>query len=162
MNTFIPLAHLYKFQKDFCSHLLPLCFHLYPGAFFCLLCNIKLVPWILWNVEGQFWPEYGQFWQMLARVEPNWRKSFSLKIVFPGWSPLFLSGETFTPCYFQNKQATKKPPLTSLSFPHPRKIISEDICVLFTRLGTEGHLLVKAGEQSAGKKNLFGCGMKAY
>lgn len=28
ISTFIPLAYLYKFQKDFCSHLLPLCLYL--------------------------------------------------------------------------------------------------------------------------------------
>lgn len=37
MSTFIPLAYLYKFQKDFCSHcLLSVC--TIPGAFFCLTC----------------------------------------------------------------------------------------------------------------------------
>lgn len=55
-----------------------------------------------------------------------------------------------------NKKAS--PPSAPSSLPPTKNINSGDI----SRLKTEGSFLVKAGEHSAGKKNLFGCGMRAH
>lgn len=93
----------------------------FSGAFFCLLCNIKLVPWILWTAE------YGQFWQMLTRVESNWIKNFSLKIVFQQRLSIFVAAWRNLHCLLLSKQTNSKKtsPHLPLLLPTPEKLFLE-------------------------------------